>query len=157
VERKCATCILCEKQNKVCRLSGARVNPDMDGCPKHTTELKKCEICGGNVLPRDTIIEIDEKEQVHEYCPNCLQLLKSCQSCPRARVCPFETDPNPMPKVVVQTIQQGNMTVQTQVRNEERERLFCHNCECWHEECGCLKNFNVGCNKKPNFWTSRNP
>lgn len=152
MKRTCGSCVLKDKTNNFCQLLKFEINPDRDVCPKYLKEFEFCEICRQPLLPQSYILDMDKKEQLHQICQNCNRLLSSCQACSNFSICPFETDPNPMPKVVVKTMQQGNMTMQTQVRNEEREALFCHNCCCWQEETGCLKNYNIGCEKKTEFW-----
>ena len=71
--------------------------------------------------------------------------------------CEFITNPDPMPQVVMKTVRQGNMMMQTQVKNEERVQKFCPSCCCWDKNHGCMKEFNIGCINKQDFWTSRNP
>lgn len=154
----CNTCILSDKNKKICQINGIRINLEEDFCSHHSTELEKCEICGQFMLPQGIWFEQDEENGIwHKFCGNCNKLLNTCQACDKFNICPFETDPDPMPKVVVKTIRQGNMTMQTQVKNEERIKKFCHSCNCWNEECGCMKTFNIGCDKKSKFWSSRNP
>lgn len=150
----CETCRIYEKAQGVCRLTGIPMNATKDYCSKHIEEFTLCEICRQPMIPLG-YIEVDSDEEVHQYCDRCSKLMHTCQFCPKAQYCAFEMDPNPMPKVVMQTMQQGNMTMQTQIRNPEREKLFCHSCECWYEETGCFREYNIGCNKKPDFWSSR--
>lgn len=151
----CMTCMLSDKGQKICRLSNRRIDLDTDYCSKHTAELVHCELCHNLTMPNQIIYDIDMNGKEHGVCGGCAKSLGTCESCNRIQTCLFETDPDPMPKVVVKTIQQGNMTMQTQCRNEEREKKFCHTCPCWNKECGCLKQFNMGCNKKIDFWTGR--
>lgn len=158
MNKLCKTCILGDKIKRVCGLSNVPIDPDKDFCSHHATsieQMNKCEICGNPILITGELLAQDDEGNWHIYCRNCDRLLKTCQSCNKYQICAFETDPNPMPKVVVKTIQQGNAVMQAQVKNEERIKLFCHSCACWDEECGCLKEFNMGCEKKNNFWTSR--
>lgn len=155
--RSCKTCMLCNKQKSICLLNGATVKMEIDDCSKHSKYLDYCDICRSPVLPDGLVIEEDENGELHTICGRCNQALSTCQSCKQFQICPFETDPNPLPKVVMKTIRQGNMMMQTQIKNEERVKALCHTCGCWSEECGCMKEFNVGCDKKSNFWTSRNP
>lgn len=140
----CGTCAIFDKIKSVCGLNGRPVSKTADFCSKHTNELLICDICHLPMLPTGCYIE----DANHIYCEKCNQYINSCQVCDKFQTCPFETDPNPLPKVVVKIIQNGNMKMQTQVRNEEREKLFCHTCGCWNEEAGCLKIFAIGCDKK---------
>lgn len=150
----CETCSMRDKIQNVCYLTKLTVNPKEDYCSKHKEELAVCHICGGAILGGG-IVEIDNGDQVLQYCNRCNELLNTCQLCERARFCEFETNPDPMPKVVMKTMHQGNMVMQTQVKNEERIKKFCHSCPCWLGDGidACGKEFNQGCcNQK----TSRN-
>lgn len=140
----CNTCALFNKIKSVCGLTGRPVSETADYCSEHTNELLICDICHLPMLPTGCFIQ----DSTHIYCEKCNQYLNSCQVCDKFQICPFETDPNPIPKVVVNTKQQGNMRMQVQERNVEREKMFCYECCCWNEEYGCMKMFNIGCNKK---------
>lgn len=148
---KCNTCILSDKNKKVCHLNGTPIDLDNDDCSKHTKTLNYCEICRSPVLPTGSILTYDDEERVHLICVNCHKLLSTCQACKKFENCEFENNPDPMPKSVMKTVRQGNMQMQAAVRNEERVKKFCPTCECWDEEIGCLKEFNVGCIKKSQF------
>lgn len=155
--QNCQTCFFAEKNQLVCRLSGLPIDLTKDGCSHHRREVDYCEICRKPMLPQGTITECDKNGEFHHFCGQCNVFLLSCKSCGNNSICLFETDPNPMPKVVMKVVQQGNMRMQAQVKNEEREKLLCVKCDCWNEEYGCMKEFNIGCTKKTDFWTSRNP
>ena len=152
----CNTCRLSDKTKKICLLSGISINLDTDFCSKHAETLKTCCICGGYVV-EPGYIDWDGEGEVHEYCERCHQLFNTCQFCPSFQKCEFMTNPDPMPQVVTKTVRQGNMMMQTQVKNEERVQKFCPSCCCWDENHGCMKEFNVGCVNKQDFWSSRNP
>ena len=141
----CNTCLLANKEKRICVLNRTPINPDIDYCSKHQTEIKYCGICRQPLIGASYLEEKDGK--VVEYCGNCRSLLNSCRLCSYIQVCAFETDPNPLPKVVVRTVQQNGMQMQMQVRNEERVKALCPSCHCWNEEVGCLKEFNIGCDK----------
>lgn len=117
--------------------------------------MEYCEICGYPMELVGSFLEQDSEGEWHQYCARCAELLKTCQAC--FAPCEFETNPDPMPKFVMKTVRQGNMMMQTQVKNEERVQKFCSSCCCWDENHGCMKEFNVGCINKQDFWTSRNP
>ena len=60
--------------------------------------------------------------------------------CKEAHICDFETNSSSLPKQVQQTSRQGNMVMQTVVKNPERIRITCEKgCKCWSDEFGCLK------------------
>ena len=89
--------------------------------------MDSCDYCGSLVPP----FVINEDALV---CMNCCKSFTTCRMCEKVYECPFETDPSPLPKVILQTMQQGPMTVQTQVRNPERVKQFCFPCECFDKE-----------------------
>lgn len=91
-----------------------------------------CDYCGrlgsADVITEDAYI-----------CRDCYSKHDTCALCENGYICSFETDPSPLPKVVMQTIRRGNMTMQTQVKNPERFQAFCLKCECFNKEeniCG---------------------
>lgn len=145
----CRTCALRNEAKQVCQLTGIPINLDIDYCSKHTEDLTNvCDMCGSLMLAPG-FVESDAEGKVHIYCHRCNQLFSTCQLCDNVAKCEFETNPDPMPKVVMKTVRQGNMVMQTQVRNEERMKKICPSCSCWSDEFGCLKEFNIGClNKK---------
>lgn len=151
----CKTCALLNKQQNGCLLSGQPKNPETDYCSNYLTYLPHCDFCNKPMLPQQTLLE-EINGEWKAMCPNCNAAMKTCQTCLLADECLFETDPNPLPKVVTKTIRQGNAVMQAQVKNPERESAICPSCKCWNEECGCMKNFNVGCNKKVNVFSSEN-
>lgn len=149
----CNTCLLSDKEKQVCLLSGIPIDLDKDFCSKHTKETTPCDICGRAMIKPD-YFEYDCEGNLHQYCERCHQMYHTCQLCPNCQKCEFETNPDPMPKFIMKTTQQGNMIMQAQVRNEERVKKFCHSCVCWLADGvdACGKTFNVGCYKQPNFW-----
>lgn len=151
----CNTCRLRDKTKKVCLLFGIPME-DTDYCSKHADVIIPCDICGQALLG-STYVEYDGEGEPHQYCERCHQAFNTCQLCPSFQKCEFKTNPDPMPQVVMKTVRQGNMMMQTQVKNEKRVQKFCPSCCCWDENYGCMKEFNVGCINKQDFWTSRNP
>lgn len=151
----CNTCVYGDKIKKVCLYYGTHIDLDKDFCSKHAKEINYCEVCGQAMMIVGSFLEQDSNGVWHQYCARCAELLKTCQTC--SAPCEFQTNPDPMPKVVMKTVRQGNMVMQTQVKNEERVQKFCPSCCCWDENHGCMKEFNVGCINKQDFWTSRNP
>ena len=150
----CRTCSYFDKNKEICALSGLPMDGDKDYCSKHTDEFLRCEVCGNIMFTLGSIIEIDNNGECHQYCARCRELLRTCQTC--SAPCEFETNPDPMPKVVMKTVRQGNMQMQAQIMNPERVEKFCLICGCYEEGIGCKRQFNVGCDKKTEFWTSRN-
>ena len=139
----CATCCYRAKQQNICMLSKMPINPEEDYCSKYQKEFTYCDYCG-NAMVAPIYIEVRDNGDVYQYCSRCKELRSTCQLCSRVQSCEFMTNPDPMPHVVTKTVRQGNMVMQTQVKNEERVKKFCHGCSCWSGE-SCCKDFNEGC------------
>lgn len=140
----CATCAFRAQDGAHCGLDGREIIPKSDFCSRHNASPHQCEICGRFIL--DGSILDRENEQYHELCMDCFKALKTCPTCD-CKNCDFETNPIQIPKVVMQNIRQGNMLMQTQVRNPERINATCRNgCPCWTDGNGCGRELN-GCEK----------
>lgn len=143
----CNTCGFKDEQRSLCLVYNRQIDLDKDFCSLHQEEPTKCDICGNLMLKDGAIIDITEENNSLIYCGKCHQLMRTCQLCCNYEKCEFETNPSPIPKVVVKTIQQGNMTVQIEVKNEERIKLLCVECPCYDGALGCKKDFNASCEK----------
>lgn len=104
-----------------------------------------CSLCGRPCL-KDAIISAKEVEgpdsnpAYYIICPNCFTQVNTCNLCTYRGECDFETNPSPLPKQIQQTIRQGQMVMQTIVKNPDRIRETCQkSCKCWSDEFGCLK------------------
>jgi hypothetical protein len=111
------------------------------GNPIIKENLIICDFCGNAMLPNQATVEPNG----HISCPRCAQLNSACGSCSHATECLFETDPSPLPKVVVQTVRNGNMTIQQQVRNPAREEITCKKCNCYNDTWHCMRSFQSRC------------
>lgn len=127
---KCDECII----NKNCALRA--IDPSNCKNPITAAHLLTCDICGRQFLSSQATIEAHTGKVI---CPACAQYMMACGSCQFSEGCAFETDPSPLPKVVIQTIQQGNMMIQQQVRNPAREEITCKKCKCYNEEFHCMR------------------
>ena len=97
-------------------------------------ENLQCSYCGS---PNPPVVN---QEGTEFYCVRCFNLFGTCAMCVHAEICPFETDPSPLPKVVVVQEQRGNMRIQQQIMNPERVNETCRkSCPCFSEEFACLK------------------
>ena len=145
----CQTCKLRDEAQNLCRLFGIPVVPSEDYCSKHKDKLIACSICGNALITPGTV-DYDGEGNIILICDRCNQLFNTCQLCSYARKCEFETNADPMPKVIMKRVQQGNMVMQTQVKNPDRIAKFCHNCHCWLGDGidACGKEFNIGCYKQ---------
>lgn len=142
----CNECLLSDKIKSICLLTNIPIELESDYCSQHKEQLLPCTICGRPMLSPGYYEYAPEGHLLH-YCQSCHSLLNTCQVCSNVRHCEFETNPDPMPKVVMQTIRQGNAVMQMQVKNEERVKKFCHSCRCWMADGidACGKEFNIGC------------
>lgn len=131
----CNTCALRqlntgpEGQQYYCQLHKYTVDINKDFCSKHISELPTCDFCGNGLLVPQYIFNNDEWKIL---CPQCSEKLNTCVLCKNSTHCEFEQSNSPLPKYIMQTIQQGGMTMQTQIRNPEREKALCPTCKCWN-------------------------
>jgi hypothetical protein len=140
----CRTCAILDPKLQKCRMFGHQVEPAIDFCSKHTTELVTCELCGGQIPKRQSIISVTKGKVNRLVCERCSQLYGTCQLCKNNISCSFETDPSPLPKVIQKQIRQGNMITMTQVRNPERIEITCKKgCPCYDSEGDCARQFGV--------------
>ena len=106
-------------------------------------EILKCNYCGRPHLENAIISANPDPEAESAWfimCADCFQQTKTCTMCICAKACNFETSTDPSPKQVQQTIRQGNMTIQSIVKNPDRIEKTCKNdCKCWSDDFGCLK------------------
>lgn len=143
-KKLCKTCGYLHPQQPICQLRGEQVDPNADFCSKHQVvyEVETCAICGQPIYNTNLLLDVQEDGSVRYIHLACGRALNTCSTCKHRGRCEFETNPDPMPKVVMQTVRQGNMVMQTQVRNPDRIRKFCHECPCFDPENECLKQFN---------------
>lgn len=109
-------------------------------CPYYATQEIDCDFCGRPILSGGVY------ENGKVFCNDCGHQLGNCVTCRQRVICTFETDPSPVPKVIQQTVRNGNMTSSFAVKNPNRIEITCKkDCGCWDEENGCLREFNA-CN-----------
>ena len=138
INKRCNTCAYVDMEHAVCRLSFRTIIPDKDFCPSHEILPMSCDVCH-RITPKAEYIIYNE----YIICANCAPQLRTCALCCHNQNCAFETDPSPLPKIIQQKIQRGNMTIVNQVRNPEREAVTCQkNCKCYSETFGCMRRFN---------------
>ena len=145
MNKTCKTCGILNPKLLKCQLFGHQVNPNIDFCSKHTTEVMTCEVCGMDMPKTNTIIEVRNGESIRILCERCLNAIGTCKMCKHGSQCLFETDPSPLPKVVEKIFRQGLMTTVTQIKNPERIDYCCKEkkCPCFSEEYNdCMENYN---------------
>ena len=118
--------------------------------------MSRCGLCGVE-LKGPNLVWDDSLQNT--FCRQHAPLLRSCHSCAKAASCAFEQDPSPLPKQVPIVQQQGNMTMQTIIRNPEREAITCKaGCPCYSEEWGCWRTVDPSfcLNEKYEYGGTRN-
>ena len=144
MSQTCNSCVLKTQDGFHCDLTNWEIKPLEDSCFRHTRSFTSCELCNMPITGKKYLEFIND--EYHVLCASCSSKMYTCQLCGEGQQCLFLTDPSPIPKTIMKTIQQGNMVMQTQVRNPEREKITCTKCICWIEsECqkenGRCKNF----------------
>ena len=127
-----------------CPIIGISYNQkDIKVCPYWTSDLPKCDICGG--IDLNYVLFAKEKEAGYrKVCSKCKELSGTCGGCLKSSTCDFETNPSPIPKAVQKTIQQGNFTRVETIKNPDRIRETCQkNCDCFLENFGCCRELNT--------------
>jgi hypothetical protein len=123
----CATCAIRHPQTSVCQLTGQQVSNE-DFCSKHAETIETCELCHKPTLQT---LCFPAEGGYHFLCQDCFRLLSTCRMCASGKYCAFEADTT-LPKQVMQTVRQGHMVMQTQVRNPELVNKTCKaGCKCY--------------------------
>lgn len=141
MSKNCKHCTLFNNEGNFCTLFKIFIDrPEDYCCPKYTKELTTCVCCGRDFIPPG-ILYYQSPNQLLVICQECYSLKGSCATCKKTRQCEFETNTTcPEQKIVMATTQQGNMTIQTQIKNPKRVELLCQNCDCYDKEMNqCLK------------------
>lgn len=87
------------------------------------SNVEKCARCGRSPANIWSVNEL--------FCENCAERFGTCYMCQHKDICLFETDEDPMPKMVMKTIKMdGKMAATTQVMNPKRVEKFCKVCQC---------------------------
>lgn len=122
-------------ENDYCGRTGGRCIGEEYCTYPADSKIETCDICGNKLLKEEAVYE-DGKI----ICRGCSNRSSSCYRCVHGAECSFQTDPSPLPLQIQQTIRQGNVIMQTLVKNPERIRQTCQNgCPCWSEEFECCK------------------
>ena len=140
--KTCKDCLLRKQAGgTMCPIFQEPVNDDDQACRKHIS--KDSPVCGfcGALMPGLPEVVVMEDGTTLLACHNCGDAIGTCATCAQRSLCDFETSPVQIPKQVQKVIQQGNMRMQTVIRNPEREKETCmKGCPCWDsEECVCLR------------------
>lgn len=141
----CANKGTAQNGSPACILYQKIIDPTKDFCSQHTpiNNTVKCDVCNLSIYPASqfNIWLINDKD--YYVCPNCNKYIGTCNSCAYTSECDFRND-HSEPQIINQTVQQGFMTVQTQVKNPKLVEKHCISCRCSIDNKGtCLKNDNA--------------
>ena len=159
MKKYCRTCIFKAKANTgedACRLHSSPqrlhiIDLNKDYCSSHQNENEgqRCDACGQTSLREYILLYRDcpSENPPQILCNSCYARYGTCAFCESANYCDFEQNPIAIPPVVMKTVQQGYMTMQTQVRNPDRIAETCaKNCKCWDHEHGYCRREDSWCN-----------
>lgn len=146
MEKICGNCLLYKQGDGVCPIFQEKVNENDSGCRKFVSEINPCDFCGNGIVGLAEIVIMPDGE-VYQSCKNCGDRIGTCTTCSMRVSCDFETNPIQIPKQVQKVVRQGNMQMQTVIRNPEREKKTCmKGCPCWDgEEYVCKRQYGM-CN-----------
>lgn len=147
---KCSSCASKGKTREgqdACAKFKIPIDVTKDFCAWHSNEdTSTCASCGSS---ENLIInQIDDKNIV--LCQSCSAALYTCGGCANANICAFKAD-HSEPQIVMRTVRQGMMTMQTQGKNPNLVAKHCTTCRCAGAPVGpddypCLKdNQGAGC------------
>lgn len=144
---KCKTCLYAKQLQDGsygCTKFNIKIDLNKDGCSWHKLTGTPCCICG---KPEDNLIVLYGTDNtVYPFCQNCYQYYHTCQLCQNANICGFMDD-HSEPQVINQTVRQGFMVIQQQVKNPKLIDKHCTVCKCGN---------NKNCNKDTNGVTCSN-
>ena len=154
MNKYCRSCSFFDGSQNACLYLNIRVDPNSYFCANHDERIDcgTCVICGKPMTNMNCVRDVlpDGDYRLIHYA--CAKKLNTCSTCVHGQICEFNTNPDPMPKVVVETVRQGNMVIQQQVRNPSRVEKFCAACPCFNHDFGCFKENNC-CDGK---WVEKN-
>ena len=141
----CNTCVhrgFTNTGEPACILHKKLINLQEDFCSDHFNSSEgaiPCSLCKQNVKIRDIIVHINSDNEIQCFCADCYSKLYTCETCRYANECGFASD-HSMPQMVMQNIQNGFMTMQTQVKNPKLVEKHCISCRCSCDNKGtCLR------------------
>ena len=146
INPKCQKCGHYQKP-EVCLLKNTQINPE-GLCHNYTESPFICEVCGKHLIAESVNYTTGIESPFHIVCINCLHQMYTCGTCIEAQTCKFENDQTiPEPAYVMQTIQQGPVISQMQVKNPKRINLTCKvNCPCFVDG-DCIRAAGGYCDK----------
>ncbi len=108
--------------------------------------LVKCQFCKQNQPIKNIVITEIEDGTLLYTCPQCYGLIHTCRTCEYVKTCNFLTDTSE-PPIINQTVRQGPMIMQTQVKNPHLIDKHCISCRCSYGDKGdCHREYETGIN-----------
>lgn len=147
---KCKTCAYLGTTNTgsdACVLYKKIIDKDKDFCSTHekAQDHITCQICKRSLNASNIIIYQGEDYELY-LCDSCAARMGTCATCNYQNECGFRND-HSEPQVINQTVQNGFMTMQTQVKNPHLIEKHCISCRCSYGGKGnCIRDDNeVSC------------
>lgn len=143
---KCKTCGFkgnFQNGTPACSKLKIAIDPENDFCSWHISEnsVTYCDFCKTTIPIKDTFINYFGDKMLL-ICQNCNNLLGTCHTCVHMAECNFRND-HTEPQMVMKTVRQGMMMMQTQVKNPNLIKKHCTKCNCSYGTNGeCLKEVN---------------
>ena len=134
--RLCKSCSLLgttQQNEPACKKFKIKVVPEEDYCSWHTMDSTHCVFCSND----QNLLIVQEGNDNYVVCPDHYAAFHSCQTCVRSNICGFKSD-HSEPQIVMKTVRQGYMTMQTQVKNPNLIQKHCVKCGCYKNDT-CLK------------------
>lgn len=129
---RCGKCAIWQLNNGACSYFKEKIPADHQACPKFTQDIFRCESCGKYIRFPTVSTGTEEDSKTLILCESCANHIGECGTCINFKRCKFQNSPTTEPLFIQKTIRQGNMTMQTQVKNPDRIAKTCYHCACWN-------------------------
>jgi len=112
--------------------------------PIHT---EQCQFCSKE-YPTIQLVATNIEDKTLFLCPQCYNVIGNCRSCTYVETCGFQAD-HSEPHQVPQTVRQGPMIMNVQMKNPHLIEKHCSTCRCqMATECQREKDTGLHC---PNY------
>ena len=139
---KCKTCSYVgqlQDGSTGCSKFNIKIDLNKDGCSWHKSNAVTCCVCGK--VDDNMILLYGATDDIYPFCSECYEYHHTCRLCKNGNICNFKADKSE-PQIVSQTIRQGFVTMQQQIKNPNLVKKHCASCKCsWNSE-NCHKDDN---------------
>ena len=144
--KSCGRCVLPAHNSGICPVLKRAPSADDSPCHQYTRNIEFCPMCGNAFLSSRAHIVTSEKDPdtFLVICETCSNELGGCRTCQLLTNCSLEDDPSPN-KYIQRETRQGNMIMSQTVVNPDFVVKHCHNCRCFSQEFGCLRQNQYPC------------